>query len=805
MTIRKFLPVTFVFLCYVSFAQDTQSNLDSVSSQLVSNIRLQQTEQSFIVTDRSLYKTGESVWLRVFLLRSASQKLSRVSKNLFIELVNEKDSVFSTLLLDVKTGMLNAKLYLGQSMPSGFYWIRAYTRYMADVETNKIAVSPIYVVNNAALNDNGSRLVQRGNYSPDNISMQLFPEGGFLMTGANSTMAFHIVDGKKDPVAISGYVKDDRDSVVTSFTSDNYGLGKFEFFPTRGRRYKAQLIWNGKEMTFSLPPFNFFAGQLSVVNDNNGQRKIRVLLEDSVYKQNIKTYLVGIAKDSLCFASVGTGMYEVPIPAEKFPGGITTFYLFGENLHLLSERSVYFKDNLIIKANLNKTVYKKREKADLSISVTDAQGHSLPASLSIAVVDSNLIRPANTLNVVSDYFENNDELSSNNWLLANANDLTDEQLDLLMMARNNSYRDIMFRTNRPTFYSDSDSLLYIQGKAFYSKEKPAANKIATIFSKTAGVAYDIDTTSNAGRFVFPLVEYPDSTRFLIQVSNPQGTVEHPDIVLDKFNFPKVKMGLPKEKFTVRPATVNHYLKVYPDSLFGIRGDELSGVTVKGYKKKELSYDASKRVSPDSKIITSDDIGKGTNSVSNAFLRVPGVQIVNGYVVIKGISSFAPGASTEPMVFLDGIRASLGGGGMSSSPVLNYLDMLNPDDVSFIEVLTGPEGSVYGVRGGNGVVLINSKKMIDEPKSNGPNSFLVRGYHTPPAFMMPDYSISKIKAGKFNDIRSTLYWDPSSLTDENGRIDIAFFTSDVTTNYKVIITGITAHGDVINRTISFRTE
>ena len=80
-------------------------------------------------------------------------------------------------------------------------------------------------------------------------------------------------------------------------------------------------------MTYPLPPYNFFAGQLSVINDNNGQRKIRVLLEDSVYKQNIKTYLVGIAKDSLCFASIGTGMYEVPIPAEKFPEG-SNYFLF---------------------------------------------------------------------------------------------------------------------------------------------------------------------------------------------------------------------------------------------------------------------------------------------------------------------------------------------------------------------------------------------------------------------------------------------------------------------------------------------
>ena len=71
--------------------------------------------------------------------------------------------------------------------------------------------------------------------------------------------------------------------------------------------------------------------------------------------------------------------------------------------------------------------------------------------------------------------------------------------------------------------------------------------------------------------------------------------------------------------------------------------------------------------------------------------------------------------------------------------------------------------------------------------------------------MPDYSNAKMKAGKFSDIRSTLYWSPSGLTDDTGRIDIPFFTSDISATYKIIITGITARGDVINRTISFRVE
>ena len=90
----------------------------------------------------------------------------------------------------------------------------------------------------------------------------------------------------------------------------------------------------------------------------------------------------------------------------------------------------YFKDNLVVKAILNKNVYKKGTELTSACQLLMRKGHPLPASLSVAIVDSSLIQPTNTLNVVSGYFDNDDELSSNNWPLANADDLTDQQLDV---------------------------------------------------------------------------------------------------------------------------------------------------------------------------------------------------------------------------------------------------------------------------------------------------------------------------------------------------------------------------------------
>jgi TonB-dependent SusC/RagA subfamily outer membrane receptor len=184
-----------------------------------------------------------------------------------------------------------------------------------------------------------------------------------------------------------------------------------------------------------------------------------------------------------------------------------------------------------------------------------------------------------------------------------------------------------------------------------------------------------------------------------------------------------------------------------------------------------------------------------------------VQVVNGFVVVLGLARFAPpNASTEPTIFLDGAQVFPNGGAVNmASPVLSYLDMLNPDDISFIEVLTGPDAASYGIRGANGVILINSKNRNDDLGDNTLNSYLVRGYHIPPPFIMPDYGNAKMKAAKFNDMRSTLYWNPLGLTDQQGQLKVVFFTSDIHAGYKVIIDGVTIRGDVIHKVIPFKTE
>jgi hypothetical protein len=65
------------------------------------------------------------------------------------------------------------------------------------------------------------------------------------------------------------------------------------------------------------------------------------------------------------------------------------------------------------------------------------------------------------------------------------------------------------------------------------------------------------------------------------------------------------------------------------------------------------------------------------------------------------------------------------------------------------------------------------------------------------FSSPDYSNTEIKKSKIPDFRNTLYWNPSVRPDQNGKVNIEFWTSDVIAEYEINIQGITKGGKLVS--------
>ncbi len=144
------------------------------------------------------------------------------------------------------------------------------------------------------------------------------------------------------------------------------------------------------------------------------------------------------------------------------------------------------------------------------------------------------------------------------------------------------------------------------------------------------------------------------------------------------------------------------------------GTELEEVVVVGYgtqRQRDLTTAVT--------TIRADDIAKTptTNAMQSLQGRVAGVQIV---------SNGAPGAS--PTVRLRGIGSFEG----NSAPLyvvdgmfFDNIDFLNPNDIETINVLKDASAAaIYGVRAGNGVILIETKSGA----YNKPGEIVYDGYY-----------------------------------------------------------------------------
>ena len=144
------------------------------------------------------------------------------------------------------------------------------------------------------------------------------------------------------------------------------------------------------------------------------------------------------------------------------------------------------------------------------------------------------------------------------------------------------------------------------------------------------------------------------------------------------------------------------------------GTELEEVVVIGYgtqRQRDLTTAVT--------TVRADDIAKTPNAQAMQSLqgRVAGVQIV---------SSGAPGAS--PTVRLRGIGSFEGNAAplyVVDGMFFDNIDFLNPNDIATISVLKDASASaIYGVRAGNGVVLIETKSGA----YNKPGEIVYDGYY-----------------------------------------------------------------------------
>ncbi|MES2377529.1 MAG: TonB-dependent receptor [Bacteroidota bacterium] len=114
-----------------AFVPKADEPLDKIVASLQKWADTHPQEKIYLHTDKPYYLVGDTIWFKAYLTTGSKHQLSAISGAVYVDLINEGDSIAKELKLPVTSGMAVGNFVLSDSLVrEGNYRIRAYTTWM---------------------------------------------------------------------------------------------------------------------------------------------------------------------------------------------------------------------------------------------------------------------------------------------------------------------------------------------------------------------------------------------------------------------------------------------------------------------------------------------------------------------------------------------------------------------------------------------------------------------------------------------------------------------------------------------------
>ena len=106
------------------------------------------------------------------------------------------------------------------------------------------------------------------------------------------------------------------------------------------------------------------------------------------------------------------------------------------------------------------------------------------------------------------------------------------------------------------------------------------------------------------------------------------------------------------------------------------------------------------------------------------------------------------------------------------------------------LMLGEGPNMYGQEAKFGIVFLTLNRGVSVSQSSGTLKHAIKGYDYP-----LDFNLANNKDMSKKDLRSTLFWKPNIVTNQDGTAEAIFYTSDLTGTFRITLQGITANGNI----------
>lgn len=353
----------------------------------------------------------------------------------------------------------------------------------------------------------------------DFIDLKFYPEGGDLVAGLKTKVAFEALNFYGKGTDVKGQVIDNQGNIVANFESFHLGKGAFEFTPQANQTYKVK-ITEPKTISkeYNLPDISTKG---FVLNVENQKSDLIVTIQQNAGK---KVGLVAQQRGKIYFSQEFSAQNKhiVKIPVQGIPAGVLHLTLFDEDLIERCERLVFINPHkkLNIKITPDKKVYQPREKVTLNIVTTDESGLGVPANLAVKVVDDKMLKMTDDKqgNLLAALLLEQDvkgKIEEPNFYFDEKEPKAFQALDLLLMTR--GWRRFTWKqiTGNPNLNYRAEKAEF--SGTVYLEQKPQSGAIVTL-TLPNGKTYS-QNSDKEGKFSFKGIEWEDFTYVIIEAKS----------------------------------------------------------------------------------------------------------------------------------------------------------------------------------------------------------------------------------------------------------------------------------------------
>lgn len=386
--LKIYLLILFKVICTTVYSQPYDSILNKLDRQYPQ-------EKLYLQFDRSVYNPGEAIWFKAYLFSGNLPSL--ISKTLYTELTDATGRVLQRITAPFIMSGAAGSLEIPADI-SGTVIVRAYTKWMLNFDSSFLYTKAIQVITPQKPSGkippaSQSKLTSLTSAtSATSYVLQFFPEGGDLVQGVQSRVAFKATDRNGIPINIAGDILNSKQTKITTFTSIHDGMGTFILQPQIAETYKA--FWKdnrGQNHETALPAAKQNGVVLEIENFlNQIAFKIKRAPNAQPYSfvyivAQMNQQLLYRAKVNINKTSSASGVF----PTQNLPSGIVQITVFTPDEQPVAERIVFANlSNYEFITDLNSTLKDvgKRKKNVIHIDVPD----TLVCNLSVAVTDADI-------------------------------------------------------------------------------------------------------------------------------------------------------------------------------------------------------------------------------------------------------------------------------------------------------------------------------------------------------------------------------------------------------------------------------